>query len=63
MLSRVSICRDSIRVSLGVGGVGSERVLRAQQGRGNPRDKVVTPGKDRARGGQRQECRIWEMGS
>lgn len=38
----------------GVGGVGSERVLRAWQGRGNHKDRVVTPGKDRARAGQRQ---------
>lgn len=57
MLCRVSLCRDR----LGVGGGGNERVLRARQGRGNHKDKVVMLGKDRGRGGQRHKSGIWEM--
>lgn len=40
------------QAQLGVGAEGSERVLRARQGRGNHKDKVVTPRKDRDRSGE-----------
>lgn len=38
-------------------------VLRARQGCGNHKDKVVKSGKDRDRGGQSQKSGIREVGS